>query len=360
MIKNVERMFVNFKNTIKETIKIMDEAGYGIALIVNEERKLIGIVTDGDIRRAILKSISLDSDIIKIMNKDFTFVTENYSNILIENLFSIKKIKQIPVLDNNMVVVDLIFYHEFYLKPKKENYVLIMAGGLGTRLRPLTYDLPKPMLKVGEKPILETIIDQLKFYGYINILISVNYKAEIIKNYFGDGSNFGVNIKYIEERKRMGTGGAIKLAQNYLSKPFFVINGDILTKLNFENLMDNHIENKNSITVATRKYELQIPYGVIDIEGNKILNLREKPTYDYFVNAGIYCVSPQVIKYIPQGKFYNITDLIERLIFNKDSVGSFPIREYWMDIGHINDYNQANEDYYELFSEEICVAKEEE
>jgi dTDP-glucose pyrophosphorylase len=357
-IQEIINLFVNPHNTIKETIEVIDKSGRGIALITNENKKLLGIVTDGDIRRAIIKDIPLSNNVCQIMNKNFTFVTKDFTSVLIENLFEIKPIKQIPVLDDNMTVIDVVFYHEFYSKPVKENYVLIMAGGMGTRLRPLTYDIPKPMLKVGAKPILETIIDQLKSYGFINILISVNYKSEIIKNYFQDGVNFGVNINYIEEQNRMGTGGAIKLAEKYLNNHFFVINGDILTKLNFESLMENHMQSNNSITVATRKYELQIPYGVIEIEGNRVINLKEKPSYSYFVNGGIYCLSPEVFKYIPYNEFYNITELIDNLIENKLNVGSFPIREYWMDIGHMNDYHQANQDYYELFTDETCVTKE--
>lgn len=348
---NLKELLVKPYESIKRTIEVMDKAGLGIALITSCENKLLGIVTDGDVRRAIIKNFDLDKEVNTIMNKDYTFLTKNYSNVLVENLFNVKPIKHIPILDENMEVIDLIVYNDFYSRPVKENYALIMAGGLGTRLRPLTYDLPKPMLKVGAKPILETIIDQLKSFGFINIIISVNYKSEIIKEYFKDGSSFGVKISYIEEKKRMGTAGAIKLAKDYLVKDFFVINGDILTKLNFLSFMNHHIEDNNLITVSTRKHDFQVPYGVLDIDGSKVNLIKEKPTYNFFINAGMYCLNPEVINFIPDDEYFDITKLIEILIKNNKLVGSFPIREYWMDIGQVNDYHRANEDYYELFGD---------
>lgn len=350
--EDILSLMVTPNKSIREAIVAIDKVGMGLALVVNDDNKLLGIVTDGDIRRAILKNMSLETVVKEIMNTDYTFVTKQYSSVLVENLFYIKPIKQIPVLDDNMRVMDIITYDELYIKPLKENYVLIMAGGLGTRLMPLTYDMPKPMLKVGAKPILETIIEQLKSYGYVNILLSVNYKSEVIKNYFQDGTAFGVNINYIEEKNRMGTGGAIKLAEKYLQCPFFVINGDILTKLNFESFMEYHNSHKNCITIASRKHELQIPYGVIEVNDHKVVNLKEKPVYHYFINGGLYCLEPETINYIPKEEFFDITSLISILLKENKNIGSFPIREYWMDIGQMNDFQQANLDYYELFGDD--------
>jgi len=357
-IKEIEKLFVEPRSNIKHAMEVIDKSGKGIALVIDDNKRLLGTVTDGDIRRAILKGISLEESVKTIMNEHYTFVTPNYSKRLVENIFEQKRINQIPVLDDNMRVVDIIFYHEFHQQPTKENWVVIMAGGLGTRLYPLTKKIPKPMLKVGAKPILETIIEQLKSFGYKNIILSLNYKGEIIQNYFQDGSNFGVDIKYVKEKKRLGTAGAIRLARKYLDKSFLVINGDILTKMNFEQFMQYHTKHKNLITIATRKYELEIPYGVVKIQEESVINLREKPTIEFFISGGIYCLEPAVIDEIPRDKYFDITELINIYLSKGEKVGSFPITEYWMDIGQMEDYNQANMDYEGLFGSEACATKE--
>jgi NDP-sugar pyrophosphorylase family protein len=229
------------------------------------------------------------------------------------------------------------------------NPVLIMAGGLGSRLHPLTQDRPKPMLQVGGKPLLEIIIGQLKNYGYTNILLSVNYHREYIEDYFRDGDLFGVHITYIRENRRLGTAGSVFLARQYLQEPFFVINGDILTKVNFQNIMSFHLQENTDLTVATTQHGIQIPYGVIETNGSKVECLREKPRLDFFINAGIYCMNPGVINYIPKDEYFDMTNLIDDLLIQKQSVSSFPIHEYWLDIGQIADYEKANEDYESKF-----------
>ncbi|KDR94768.1 CBS domain-containing protein [Peptoclostridium litorale DSM 5388] len=336
--------------SIRKVMEAIDASTKGIAIVVDGENRLLGTITDGDIRRAIIKGISIEENAIKIMNRDCVFVHEGYSNVFVDNIFKVKKIMQIPVLDENMKVLDVLFFNEFYSETEeKSNYAIIMAGGLGTRLKPLTEEIPKPMLKVGDRPILETIITQLRDFGYKNILISVNYKSHMIENYFQDGKNFGVDIEYIYEPKKLGTAGAIKLVQKYLDKDFFVVNGDILTKLNFEHFIKYHAENKNHITIASRKYDMQIPYGVLNVNGDRVESLVEKPKIEKFVSGGIYCLSPKVIDYIPEDEYYDITTLIEKVIDKAENVGSFPITEYWMDIGYIEDYNKANKDYFEIF-----------
>lgn len=351
----IRKLLINSDASIKHAIKTIDDAAKGIALAVDEDLRLRGTITDGDVRRAILKGISLDSPVKSIMNENFTFVTKNCSRLLVENIFQQKSILQIPVLDDHMRVVDVIFYSDFFKKPCKENQAVIMAGGLGTRLSPLTREIPKPMLQVGAKPILETIIDQLKSYGYKNIIICLNYKAGVIKNYFRDGSDFGVFIKYINEEKRLGTAGAIRLAKKYLDKPFFVINGDILTKLNFEQFMQFHIKMNNAITIGTKKYEMEIPYGVVDIKDESVISICEKPTLDFFVSGGLYCLNPETLEHIPENEYFDITQLISSYIQANNKVGSFPITEYWMDIGQMEDYRRANMDYESKFRSDRCA-----
>ena len=224
-----------------------------------------------------------------------------------------------------------------------------MVGGLGTRLRPLTENTPKPMLKVGDKPILETIIENFAKYGFVNITLSVNYKSNIIKSYFGNGSEFGVNIDYIEEQKRLGTAGALSLLTNKPTEPFFVMNGDLLTNVNFEHLLDFHMQNNSNATMCVREYEQQVPFGVVNIEDGKIKSIQEKPTNKFFVSAGIYLLSPEVLDLIPNNEYYDMPILFDELIRNNKNVVSFPLREYWLDIGRIEEYQKANEEYDEVF-----------
>lgn len=357
-INQLKCLFVRPQDSIKDAMEVIDKGGKGIALAIDMNGRLAGILTDSDIRRAILRGVSLDVPTESIMNEHFIFITEGYTQTLARTVFEQKRVNQIPVLDENMRVVDIILYHEFHNKPSKENWTVIMAGGLGTRLAPLTKEVPKPMLNVGAKPILETIIEQLKTYGYRNIIMTLNYKADIIENYFQDGTNFGVNIKYVKENKRLGTAGAIRLAKQYLDKPFFVINGDILTKLNYEQFLQYHLKHKNIITIGTKKYELQIPYGVVNIKDERVIALTEKPMESHFISGGMYCLSPETLELIPQDEYYDITQLINGYLEKDKQIGSFPITEYWMDIGQIEDYRQANLDYENLFGSEICATKE--
>lgn len=357
-IKDIIKIFIKAEDSIKTAMEVIDKGGRGIALILDDSQRLLGTVTDGDIRRAILKGLSLEEPVKAIMNCNYIFVTQNYSRTLITTIFQNRGIMQLPVLDDDMRVVDVIFYHEFFEEKTKENWALIMAGGLGTRLHPLTQEVPKPMLRVGAKPIIETIIEQLKSYGYKNIILCLNYKADIIKNYFQDGANFGVNIKYVSEKKRLGTAGAIRLAKEYIDKPFFVLNGDILTKLNFEQFMQFHINSGNCVTIGTKKYEIQIPYGVVNLKDEKVTDLKEKPCSSYFISGGMYCLDPEAIDRIPEDEYFDITQLISEYLDKGKKVGSFPITEYWMDIGQIDDYNQANVDYDNMFRGEACAANE--
>lgn len=357
-IKDIIRIFIKAGDSIKTAMEVIDKGARGIVLILDDGQRLMGTVTDGDIRRAILKGISLEEPVKAIMNSNYIFITQNYSRALITTIFQNRGIMQLPVLDDDMRVVDVIFYHEFFEEKAKENWALIMAGGLGTRLHPLTQEVPKPMLRVGAKPIIETIIEQLKSYGYKNIILCLNYKADIIRNYFQDGANFGVNIKYISEKKRLGTAGAIKLAKEYIDKPFFVLNGDILTKLNFEQFMQFHINSGNCVTIGTKKYDIQIPYGVVNLKDEKVTDLKEKPCSSYFISGGMYCLDPEAVDRIPENEYFDITQLINDYLDKGKNVGSFPITEYWMDIGQIDDYNQANVDYDSMFRSEASATNE--
>ena len=346
---NIEKIKLSPNSTIKEALKIIDSGAVKIALVVDENDKLLGTITDGDIRRAILKGKSLEDSIKDVYFKNPLTVSidENKENII--NLCISKKIYQVPVVDKDGKVVKIMLLDEI-LKPKEyPNRVILMVGGLGTRLRPLTENTPKPMLNVGGKPILQTIIERFRDYGFKNITLCVNYKAEMIKEYFEDGSKFGVNIDYVIENKRMGTAGALSLLKEKPKEPFFVMNGDILTNINFENMLEYHLEHNSTATMAVREYDFQVPFGVVKMENNEIKAIEEKPTYKFFVSAGIYMLNPECIDYIPKNEFYDMPTLFEDLIKDNKKTFSFPIREYWLDIGRIEEYDKAQIEYKRIF-----------
>jgi NDP-sugar pyrophosphorylase family protein len=228
---------------------------------------------------------------------------------------------------------------------EKENYVVLMAGGRGSRLKPLTNEVPKPMLKVGKKPILETIMDLFKSYGFKNFIISINYLADMVEGYFGDGKSFGVNIQYFRESKMLGTVGCIRYLKKYLTKPFYVMNGDLLTKLDVRSMMDYHIDNKFDLTIGVKKYQYSLPYGVVNTEGGRITSIVEKPVESWMVNGGIYCLKPSVIDFIPNEGSFDITCLIDKCINSGANMGAYEINDYWVDIGQLEDYYRANTEY---------------
>lgn len=348
-MKIINKIKLTPDSTIKEALKIIDSGAIQIAIVVDKEDKLLGTITDGDIRRGILNNLSLDDSIKTLIFKNPTTakISDTKEDILKKALA--KKLHQIPIVDDLNRVISIKEIGELVRPQTKSNKVLLMVGGLGTRLRPLTENTPKPMLKVGNRPILQTIVEKFAEYGFINITMCVNYKSQIIKDFFGDGSQFGVNIEYILEEERMGTAGALSLLDSTPSEPFFVMNGDLLTNVNFENLHDYHLNNKSIATMCVREYDFQVPYGVVNLDDNKIMSIEEKPVHKFFVSAGIYMLSPQALKYIPENKFYDMPTLFEKLIQMNEKIVSFPLREYWLDIGRIEEFEKANNEYSEVF-----------
>ena len=346
---SIETYCIKLNATIKDAMESIDKNLTGGAFVVDEGFIVKGVITDGNIRRAILGGHSINDSIEGIYSKEFKYVTPYVSKKKVKELMLKHKIRQVPVIDESGKFINLYFMDDIISYEDKENYVFILAGGLGTRLRPLTNDTPKPMLKLGDKPILEHIIEQFKEYGYKNFIISLNYKGEIIENYFKDGKEFDVNIQYVRETKQLGTAGSIKLAQEKLTKPFVVINGDILTGIDFDAFLSYHIENEFDITVGARNYEIKVPYGVMVTEENLIKSLEEKPVYSFHINSGVYVLSEKIIKHIPNDIMYNMTDLIEDVIANKGKSGVYQITEYWSDIGQMDDFYKANEDIKKFF-----------
>ena len=349
-MKSFESIRLAINSTIKDALKIIDTGGMQIALVLDDENKLIGTVTDGDIRRGILKGLTLDDGIESIIFRTPTVCSVNDTKEDILKIAVAKKLYQIPIVDLDGVLVGIDEVDELLKPAEHSNKVILMVGGMGTRLRPLTNDRPKPLLEVGNKPILETIIANFAKYGFKNIILSVNYKSQMIEDYFGDGSKFGVTIDYVHENKRMGTAGALSLMREQLTEPFFVMNGDLLTNVNFEHMLEYHLSNQAAATMGVREYDFQVPYGVVNIEGHQITSIEEKPVHKFFVSGGMYILDTDVLSTIPDDVFYDMPTLFEKLIANKQKAISFPIREYWLDIGRMSDFEQANNEYHEVFN----------
>ncbi|WP_339060488.1 nucleotidyltransferase family protein [Tepidibacillus marianensis] len=342
-------ILIDPSDTIFKAIEIIDKGALQIALVVDQHQKLLGTVTDGDIRRGILKGISLHSAVAEIMNPQPILAKVTDGDKYILSILKKDRIHHIPVVDENGILRNVKFLDHLVGVKTHDNWVIIMAGGLGTRLKPLTDHTPKPLLKVGSKPILETILENFIDQGFHRFYLSVNYKAEMITEYFGDGSRWGVEIRYLYEDKKLGTAGALSLLMDILDNPIIVMNGDILTKINFQQLIDFHNKMNGQATMCVREFSYQIPYGVVKINNHQLLTIEEKPTHNYFVSAGIYVLNPNVLSFIPKKQFYDMPSLFDKLINRGFETLVFPIREYWLDIGRLDDFKRANEEYNEVF-----------
>lgn len=335
---------------IREAIKTIDAAALQIALVVDANGKLLGTVTDGDVRRAILKDISLDEAVEKIMMKTPVTASLDQSRESILTMMEHRQIRQVPIVDAQGRITGIEVLDDLLQRQTKENWVVLMAGGLGSRLSPLTDDCPKPLLKVGKKPILETILENFIEYNFHHFFISVNYKDQMLKEYFGDGSRWGIKIQYLHESEKLGTAGALGLLEETPKKPLIVMNGDLLTKVNFRQLLDFHAEHKAAATMCVREYDFQVPYGVVRLDNkNEVTAIDEKPVQRFFVNAGIYVLEPKVLSHVSKNKALDMPVLFERLIAEKSTVTAFPVREYWMDIGRLDDFQRANGEFPAVF-----------
>ncbi|MBD3920700.1 nucleotidyltransferase family protein [Paenibacillus sp. PR3] len=346
-MNNIDQLIVLPQTTIIEAMHQIDSGSVQIVLVVDEARRLLGTITDGDIRRGILRGVPLDSAVDTIMNASPKYAHVKDSREAIFGKMKRYNLRQVPVLDEEERVVRLDLMDEM-LKLKNDrvdNWVVLMAGGLGTRLSPLTNNCPKPLLKIGEKPILEVILDNFIMNGFHRFMISVNYKAEMIIDYFGDGSKWGVEIQYIHETKRLGTAGALSLLPFRPTEPLLVMNGDLLTKVNFRQMLDFHNETVVQATMCVREYEYQVPYGVVKADNYRLISIEEKPHQRYFISGGIYVIQPEAMDLIPLDTFYDMPNLFSDLIAEGKETAVFPIREYWIDIGRIDDFERANAEH---------------
>jgi len=346
MSHNWKNILVSPSASIQDVLKVIDNEALQLALVVDDKGVLLGTVSDGDIRRALINDKALSTPIAQIMYLKPTTVTEQASREYILKLMDERSLSAIPIIKNG-VVVGLETIHNVIHKEPYDNPVFLMAGGFGTRLRPLTDNCPKPLLKVGDKPILETLLLQFIKSGFSNFYISTHYLPEMIQDYFGCGEKWGVSINYVHEEKPLGTGGALGLLPKDLPNlPVIMMNGDVLTKVNIENLLTFHNEHNASATMCVREYEYQVPFGVIESEGHNIKSMVEKPVQRFHVNAGIYVVSRKVIEQVKNNEVIDMPTLLERNLH--DNVLMFPFHEYWLDVGRIDDYNRAQVDIQTL------------
>ncbi|MFQ5934583.1 MAG: nucleotidyltransferase family protein [Dehalococcoidia bacterium] len=334
---------------IRQVMVHIDRNSQGLVLVVDEDRRLLDTVTDGDIRRAILGGIDLDVPVETLLGRErptgrkpVTAPAGTNPGELIR-LMNEHLIRHVPILDAEGRVLDIAVMGELVREHELPITAVVMAGGYGTRLRPMTDDVPKTMLPVGDRPVLERIVEGLRKSGIRRVNLTTHYKKEVIANHFGDGREYGVEISYVEENQPLGTAGALGLLEKS-KEPLLVINGDILTRLDFRAFVDFHREHQADMTVAVRQHEMQVPFGVVETEGVRVTQISEKPVLRHLMNAGIYLLDPGVRRYIPSGERYDMTDLIDRLIAEGRRVVSFPVTEYWMDIGQLQDYEKAQSD----------------
>ena len=332
--------------TIAQAVDTLQRHADKICLVVADDDTLLGTITDGDIRRGLLRSVPLDAPAREVMFRTPRVAGTGANQSDVRDVMAKYLLHHMPVVDDAGRLVGLIRESELNALDRLiDNWVVLMAGGLGERLRPLTESTPKPLLRIGDKPLLQSILESFVEQGFRNFFISVNYQAERVKEHFGDGSVWGANIQYLEETQRMGTAGALSLLPERPTRPMIVMNGDLITRTGFRRLLEFHKEQKSAATMCVREYDFQVPFGVINLDGDRIKSIHEKPIHRFFVNAGIYVLDPILLTMVPNDQRFDMTQLFETVIAEDRTTAVFPIHEYWLDIGRFDDLEQAQVDY---------------
>ncbi|QQR59928.1 MAG: nucleotidyltransferase family protein [Candidatus Melainabacteria bacterium] len=330
------------ETTVLNALQVIDSGAVQIALVVDENQKLLGTVTDGDIRRGILAGYPLDVSVKKVMNSSPVVAKADQSSEAIAEQMQALELLQLPVVNESGKVIAVRFLKDILKKTQSNNLVVLMAGGFGTRLKPLTNDCPKPMLHVGGKPILHGIVERFASHGFTKFVISVHYKAQQITEYFGNGARFGVDISYIHEKEALGTAGALKLLPEIPKEPFFVMNGDLITSVNFKQLLAFHNQQAAEATMCVQPYDFKIPFGVVNVEENSIQRVEEKPLKSFLVNAGIYVLDPCTLECLENRTRLEMPDFFNILIDQGSKAAAFAIHEKWLDIGRPEDFVKAS------------------
>jgi dTDP-glucose pyrophosphorylase len=348
-MKSLSDILITPADTILTALQIIEAGSVQIALVVDPERKLLGTVTDGDVRRGILRGVKLDEPVARVMNANP--VVTRHADGSDEALRTMRRLEihQLPVVNADGQVVGLERLDDLIRPLSSDTWVVLMAGGIGARLLPLTEVTPKPLLPVGGKPLIETIIGNFIDQGYHRFFLSVNYKADMFKDHFGDGSALGVRIDYLHEQTALGTAGALGLLPERPTEPIIVMNGDLLTSVDFSHLLRFHRDHGGAATMCVRDYSFQVPYGVVNIDGHRLAGIVEKPVQSFFVSAGIYVLNPDVLDLIPRQGSFDMPQLFEAATAAGHDTLVFPIREYWMDIGRFDDLERARTEFDKVF-----------
>ncbi len=350
MPDSLKNLLVLPSESIIRAMEIIDTNSKGLVIVTDKDNCILGTVTDGDIRRAILAGRDLNMPVSKLLEnrpqasyrKPITALNGTDDAELLE-IMNKHNIRHIPIVDEENRVISVSLMSDIIEDYRLPISAVIMAGGFGSRLQPLTDATPKPMLPLGDKPLLQRTIEKLEHAGIHNVNLTTHYKSEIIKEHFGNGEKFGVEINYVSEDQPLGTAGSISLLKN-TNSPLLIINGDILTSIDYRAMLNFHKDNDADMTVAVKKYDFKVPYGVVKSSGVHVTGLLEKPVMEQFINAGIYLINPDVKNYIPSETHYDMTDLIKCLLREKRTIVCFPVREYWLDIGQLEDYKKAQKD----------------
>lgn len=342
MYDKIKHCCVQDSKSLLDAMQTIDSGAVGIALVLDAAGRLLGTLTDGDIRRALLKGASLTSPLLPYIRTNFTSVGPETGRAEVLDLMQARYLNQVPQVDAEGKLHGLHLLHEIIGAVERPNWAVIMAGGKGTRLRPITENLPKPMIRVAGRPILERLILHLVGYGIRRIYLSINYLGHIIEEHFGNGSHFGCQIEYLREEAPLGTGGALSLLPVAPTSPLVVLNGDLVTQADVGALLEFHSKNAYVASMAVRRYFHQVPFGCVEMESGRIIHLEEKPLLERFINAGIYVLSPEALSRIPKG-FFPITTLFEDCIERKMPVGAFEVDDDWIDVGQREQLKQAQE-----------------
>jgi dTDP-glucose pyrophosphorylase len=339
-----ENNFIDEQKTVKEALEQLNRVPEGMVLFVLDAgRRLVGTLTDGDIRRGLLAGKSIQEPVEAFMHHNFRFLRQHQFALQEVEELRRKGIQLVPLLDEAGQLIRLLNFRE--LRSVLPLAAVIMAGGRGERLKPHTNTTPKPLLKVGSKPILEHMLDRLALYGVQDITITVNYLGQQIRDYFGDGSSKGLQLRYLHEAAPLGTIGALSLLEEPAYPHLLLLNSDLLTNLDYEEFYNFHLEEGADVTVASIPYSVTVPYAILETEGHhRVRGLQEKPTYTYYANAGIYLIRSELLCYLPKGEAFNAPDFVELLLQKGYTVSAFPILGYWLDIGKPQDFARAQED----------------
>ena len=341
MITDLKSLTVSKDATLLQTIEAINVGAKQIALVVDENSKLLGTVTDGDVRRGLLRGLALDASVSEVMNKaPHVASPEEDPQEVMAREFS-KSIHQLPVIDASGKLIGLLTDQDMLVAAEVSTPVVLMAGGKGVRLFPLTKDVPKPMLKIGDQPIIEIILRKLHAQGFRNIYISVNYLAEVIRDHINDGAWLGLKVTYLEEAQPLGTAGALAQLAGKIGEPFVVMNSDLLTNCDLRQVVKFHKKQAAKATLGVREYSFQVPYGVVNIDGNEVESISEKPVHRSMVSAGIYVLDPSALGLIPTDEFCDMPTLLDSIKSQGQKVVAFPIHESWLDIGRHDDLAEA-------------------